>query len=49
MYEQHDVLAEVLQRAKCDLSEHNCNRLPDVVGFGTLNIKEVINAKYAFA
>lgn len=53
MYEKHDVLAEVLQRAKCDLSEHNsrlteiADKLPDLRG--SLNIKEVLNAKYAFA
>jgi DNA-directed RNA polymerase len=53
MYEKHDVLAEVLQRAQCDLSEHNnrlseiADKLPDLRG--SLNIKEVLNAKYAFA
>jgi DNA-directed RNA polymerase len=49
MYETHDVLAEVYERAKCDLSEHNLRRLPDVVSRGPLNIREVLNAKYAFA
>jgi DNA-directed RNA polymerase len=49
MYEQHDVLAEVLQRAFDDLDEVNRERLPDMVDRGTLNIKEVLNAKYAFA
>jgi DNA-directed RNA polymerase len=49
MYETHDVLTEVLERAKCDLSEHNLRRLPDAVERGPLNIKEVLNAKYAFA
>jgi DNA-directed RNA polymerase len=53
MYETHDVLTEVLQRAKCDLSEHN-TRLSEIEDMrseltGTLNIKEVIHAKYAFA
>jgi DNA-directed RNA polymerase, mitochondrial len=53
MYETHDVLTEVLQRAKCDLDEHT-DRLLDIVArreelIGNLNIKEVLNAKYAFA
>lgn len=53
MYETHDVLTEVLQRAKCDLGEHN-DRLSEIEDkraelTGTLNIKEVLNAKYAFA
>jgi DNA-directed RNA polymerase len=49
MYEQHDVLAEVLERAKCDLSQHNWNRLPDVVERGALDLKGVLNAPFAFA
>lgn len=50
MYEKHDVLLEVYQRAKCDLNEHDWGRLPDpFCNYGKLNIKEVINAKYAFA
>lgn len=53
MYEQHDVLTEVLERAKCDLIEHE-NRLSAIEErrkalYGSLNIKEVLNAKYAFA
>jgi DNA-directed RNA polymerase len=47
-YEKHDVLAEVFERAKCVLSEPNLRRLPDRVEYGPLNIKEVLNAKYAF-
>ena len=49
MYETHDVLAEVLQRATCDLIEHDSSRLPSAIEYGNLNIKEVLNAKYAFA
>jgi DNA-directed RNA polymerase len=49
MYEKHDVLAEVFKRAFDDLDEVNRERLPDMVDRGTLNIKEVLNAKYAFA
>jgi len=53
MYQQHDVLAEVLERAKRDLSEHN-TRLSEIEDkrselYGNLNIKEVLSAKYAFA
>lgn len=49
MYEEHDVLAEVLEAAKCDLTLHNHHRLPDVPEYGTLDIKGVLNAEYAFA
>jgi DNA-directed RNA polymerase len=49
MYSQHDVLAEVFQQAKCDLTDHNRDKLPDVVELGSLNIEEVINAQFAFA
>jgi DNA-directed RNA polymerase len=53
MYEKHDVLTEVLQRAQCDLIEHS-DRLSELAEMratltGNLNIKEVLNAKYAFA
>lgn len=53
MYEQHDVLTEVLERAKCDLIEHE-NRLSAIEErrkalYGSLNIKEVLKARYAFA
>jgi DNA-directed RNA polymerase len=49
MYETHDVLSEVLERAKCDLTQHNWERLPDVPAKGPLNLREVLNAEYAFA
>jgi DNA-directed RNA polymerase len=49
LYTEHDVLAEVLERAKCALSEHNRNRLPDRVEPGDLNINAVLEAPYAFA
>lgn len=49
MYEEHDVLTEVLERAKCDLTVQDHGRLPSEVVKGSLNIKEVLNAKYAFA
>lgn len=49
MYETHDVLAEVFEQAKCDLTQHNCDRLPPVPDYGTLNLKEIENSPYAFA
>lgn len=49
LYTEHDVLSEVLERAKCALSEHNWDRLPECVEPGELNIEEVLNASYAFA
>lgn len=49
MYEEHDVLNEVYERAKHAVSHHNWRRLPKAIEYGDLNIQEVINAKYAFA
>jgi DNA-directed RNA polymerase len=49
MYETHDPLAEVLEQAKCDLTQHNWERLPEVPSKGPLNIKDVEHARYAFA
>jgi DNA-directed RNA polymerase len=49
MYEEHDVLAEVLESATRDLTLANRERLPTVPAYGPLNLKEVLNAKYAFA
>jgi DNA-directed RNA polymerase len=53
MYEQHDVLTEVYQQATCDLIEHNdrLSAMADTLAElrGSLNIKEVLNAQYAFA
>jgi DNA-directed RNA polymerase len=49
MYETHDVLAEVLQQAKCDLTDANWDKLPDGMEFGNLNIKDILNADFAFA
>jgi DNA-directed RNA polymerase len=49
MYDQHDVLSEVMERASCDLTLHNRDRLPERVDYGSLNIMEVLNARYAFA
>jgi DNA-directed RNA polymerase len=36
LYSEHDVLAEVMEQAKCDLTQHNWDRLPPVVVPGTL-------------
>jgi DNA-directed RNA polymerase len=49
MYEQHDVLTQVRDQAFCDLTSHNQHRLPDVPHRGPLDLKEVLNAPYAFA
>jgi DNA-directed RNA polymerase len=49
MYSRNDVLAQVATQAKCDLNEHNWQRLPDAVTPGAFNINEVTNAQFAFA
>jgi DNA-directed RNA polymerase len=47
MYTEHDVLAELLESAKNDLTNHD--KLPELPAKGTLNIEEILNARYAFA
>jgi DNA-directed RNA polymerase len=49
MYEKHDVLAEVLDRASCDLTIHNSQRLPEGLEYGELNLQDVTEAEYAFS
>jgi DNA-directed RNA polymerase len=49
MYETHDVLAEVLERSNAAMTVHNTQRLPEPVSYGSLNLKGVLNAEYAFA
>jgi DNA-directed RNA polymerase, mitochondrial len=49
MYEQHDVLAEVLAQANADLIQHNPHRVPQIPQYGSLDLKEVLNAEYAFS
>jgi DNA-directed RNA polymerase len=49
MYEDHDVLTEVLEQAKCDLTQANWNKLPAIPERGALNIKEVLNAEFCFS
>ena len=48
LYHHNDVLFDILREnaANLDTSWH---RLPDVPDYGTYDIKEVLNAKYAFA
>jgi DNA-directed RNA polymerase len=49
MYEEHDVLAEVLKAAWRDLTVHNWHRLPPVPEYGSLDLKVVLDAPFAFA
>jgi DNA-directed RNA polymerase, mitochondrial len=51
MYEEHDVLAEILARAQEALKDHPdlLAELPPLPAKGSLNLKEVLNAEYAFA
>ena len=49
MYTDHDVLAELLASAKADLTPANHHRLPELPEKGALDLKEILNAKYAFA
>lgn len=49
MYETHDVLAEVLAQATCDLTQNNRHMLPNAIEFGPLNLKDILDADFAFA
>jgi DNA-directed RNA polymerase len=50
MYEEHDVLLEVLEWARRDLGEPNTKRLPPAPPQkGSLDIKAVLKAEFAFA
>lgn len=49
MYETHDVLAEILAQASCDLTPANQNRLPPMPAQGPLDLKDIHNAQFAFA
>lgn len=49
MYETHDVLSEVLEQSKCDLTQHNWSRLPSVPQSGSFKLDEVEHAQYAFS
>ena len=49
MYEDNDVLAQVLEQARKDLGE-NAKGMPDEPPpIGSLDIKKVLNAEYALA
>jgi DNA-directed RNA polymerase len=47
MYQEHDVLQEVLDEARRDLKDPR--DLPDKPKLGDLDIQQVIDAEYAFA
>jgi DNA-directed RNA polymerase len=49
MYTDHDILAELLEGARADLTEANHFRLPQLPEKGELNLEELLSAKYAFA
>jgi DNA-directed RNA polymerase len=49
MYTDHDVLAELLASAKADLTEASHHKLPELPAKGSLNLEEILSAKYAFA
>lgn len=49
LYTEHDVLKEVLDQARHDMTIHNQQRLPSVPQYGALDLNEVLNATYAFA
>lgn len=49
MYQEYDVLTSSGSTARAHLSEANHWRLPPLPEKGTLDLNEVLNAKYAFA
>jgi DNA-directed RNA polymerase, mitochondrial len=49
MYTYHDVLAELIVDARADLTPANHHRLPALPARGTLDLTELLNARYAFA
>jgi DNA-directed RNA polymerase, mitochondrial len=49
MYQEHDVLHEVFEQARADLNALNTKRMPVTPPKGTLDIKEVLHADFAFA
>ena len=49
MYEEHDVLAEILERAKQDLGKKPPKGWPQLPERGTLDLQGVLEAEYAFA
>jgi DNA-directed RNA polymerase len=49
LYVEHDVLSEVLEQARLDLTAANHSRLPELPTYGNLDIEEVRDATFAFA
>jgi DNA-directed RNA polymerase, mitochondrial len=49
MYTDHDVLAELLESARADLTPANHDKLPALPEKGALDLTEILNARYAFA
>ncbi|MFI4971111.1 MAG: DNA-directed RNA polymerase [Hyphomicrobiales bacterium] len=49
IYTDHDVLAELLESARADLTPDNHDKLPALPEKGALDLKEILNARYAFA
>jgi DNA-directed RNA polymerase, mitochondrial len=47
MYEDHDVLSEILEQAKHDLTKKV--KWPELLEYGELDLKDVRGAEYAFA
>jgi hypothetical protein len=49
MYDEHDVLAEILNQARADLSG-NTKQMPSAPPqYGALDLKKVLDAEFAFA
>jgi DNA-directed RNA polymerase len=46
---QRDILAEVLEQAKHDLTVANWHRLPELPTYGTFNTGDIRHAPFAFA
>jgi DNA-directed RNA polymerase len=49
MYEDHDVLAELLESARADLTPASHDKLPELPLKGPLDLTEILKARYAFA
>ena len=50
MYEEHDVLVEVLNQARADLDKKNAKRDPSAPPqYSSLDLKKVLSAEFAFA
>jgi DNA-directed RNA polymerase len=49
MYQDNDVLTQILERAFADLTLVNRNRLPTRPIDGPLNLKDILHAEFAFA